>query len=194
MEKKSVMTIDESGRLTPARIINSPFFDERPNGCPIDTIVLHNISLPPRQFGTEAIDALFTGTLPAERHPFFAEIAHLRVCAHFLIDRRGAITQYVSTLKRAWHAGRSVFLGTENCNDFSVGIELNGCDDIPYTWQQYCACADLIDALMRRHPAISKERITTHQHIAPDRKTDPGAAFHYPTLMRLLARVQKSSS
>ena len=188
------MKIDEQGWLIEAeRRLTSPFYDERPSAAIIDTCVLHGITLPANKFGTRYIDALFTGRLPSlEKARFFpalpAATGEPRVCAHFLIARDGAISQYVATIHRAWHAGASYFDGKSACNDFSVGIELNGSDHHPYTLKQYQVCAKLVNALMLRHPAITPKRVTTHSHIAPTRKTDPGPAFHLPFFFSLLKR------
>lgn len=184
--------IDARGWLQAAhcRHLPSPHFDRRPQDEDITLCVLHNISLPPLQFGAQYVDALFLGTLPAlrHRHPFFETIAGLRVSAHFFIARDGAIRQYVSTLDRAWHAGVSSYQGRSNCNDFSVGIELNGADRIPYTLRQYQSCARLIRALQTRHPQM--QAISHHSLIAPERKTDPGPAWRQAYLQRLLEAAQ----
>lgn len=169
----------------------SPHFNERPTNITINTIVLHNISLPPNIFGRHYIDHLFLGTLPNHRHehPYLNEIADLRVSAHFFIARDGEITQYVNTNDRAWHAGISQFCGQDNCNDFSIGIEINGSDHHPYTLKQYQSLVHLIQTLMQQYPAITKERITTHSNIAPTRKTDPGPAFKMHFLYYLLEKT-----
>lgn len=171
-----------------AACLPSPHFNQRPNRDDITTIVLHNISLPPLEFGREFVDALFLGNIQQfqKHHPFFGDIADLRVSAHFFIDRDGSLTQYVSTFDRAWHAGASQFQGRENCNDFSIGIELNGADHIPFTHRQYLSTANLILALARLHPNLS--HLTTHSHIAPQRKTDPGPAFKHDYLRALLKK------
>lgn len=170
--------------------IPSPHHNARPDENDISLCVLHNISLPPQQFGERYINALFLGKIAQYRdvHPFFTEILSLCVSAHFFINRDGSIRQYVSTLNRAWHAGISQYEGRDNCNDFSIGIEINGADHIPYTLAQYQRCAQLIRALHARHPAITFERITHHSHIAPSRKTDPGAAWRQAYLSYLLKR------
>lgn len=181
--------IDHDGWLTSATRLPSPFQDERPHGTAIDTIILHNISLPPGEFATPYIDALFLGTLPTFRHhhPYLDAVADLRVSAHFYIARDGHIRQYASIYRRAWHAGISHFRGRDQCNNFSVGIEIAGSDHHPYTLKQYQALAALIAILFTACPALTPDRITTHQHVSPTRKTDPGPAFNHAYLRRLLA-------
>ncbi|GLK90696.1 1,6-anhydro-N-acetylmuramyl-L-alanine amidase AmpD [Pseudomonas turukhanskensis] len=164
----------------------SPNFNARPNG-EISLLVIHNISLPPGQFGTGKVLELFQNELQAEEHPYFAGICHLRVSAHFLIERDGAVTQFVSCLERAWHAGVSLFEGRDNCNDFSLGIELEGTDDQPFTDAQYAALAQLSGQLCRAYPAITAQRICGHSDIAPGRKTDPGEFFQWPRFLAGLA-------
>lgn len=164
----------------------SPNFNTRPDG-EISLLVIHNISLPPGQFGTGKVPELFQNTLRAEEHPYFEGICHLRVSAHFLIERDGTVTQFVSCLERAWHAGVSLFEGRENCNDFSLGIELEGTDDQPFTDAQYEALSALSGQLCRAYPAITAERICGHSDIAPGRKTDPGDYFEWPRFFAGLA-------
>jgi AmpD protein len=159
----------------------SPNYNARPTG-EVSLLVIHNISLPPGQFGTGQVQAFFQNQLCGDAHPYFAGIVHLQVSAHFLIERDGAIIQFVSTLERAWHAGVSSFAGRESCNDFSIGIELEGTDDLPYTDAQYAALIALTHELQRVHPAITLERICGHCDIAPVRKTDPGQAFDWSRL------------
>ncbi|WKX28076.1 1,6-anhydro-N-acetylmuramyl-L-alanine amidase AmpD [Tatumella ptyseos] len=164
--------------LTVARRVPSPHYNERPEGVSPRLLVVHNISLPPGEFGGPYIDQLFTGTLSAQEHPYFANIAELRVAAHCLIRREGEIVQYVPFDKRAWHAGQSTYQGVDNCNDFSIGIELEGTDDLPYTEQQYQALTSITQSLIESY-ALAKEHITGHSDIAPGRKTDPGPAFDW---------------
>jgi AmpD protein len=171
--------IDADGWLRPARRCPSPNFNQRPPGCAVDLLVIHNISLPPGRFGGGFIEALFTNCLDCRAHSSFAELEGLRVSAHLLIDRDGAVTQFVALHERAWHAGQSSFAGRDNCNDFSIGIELEGSDDIPYTDAQYRQLAAVIAALRRRYPEIVPQRIVGHSDIAPGRKTDPGPAFDW---------------
>lgn len=169
----------------PERIVrHSPHCDQRPADETISLLVIHNISLPPGQFvqpGAEKrpVDDFFRGELDVSAHPFFTEIAHLRVSAHCVIWRDGPIWQYVPFAQRAWHAGVSAFDGRTQCNDFSIGIELEGTDDLPYTEQQYQSLVSLTRWLMQQYPAITLDRIVGHEHIAPGRKTDPGPAFDW---------------
>lgn len=167
-----------SGWCHGVRHCPSPNFNARPQG-EVSLLVIHNISLPPGQFGTGKVQALFQNRLEADEHPYFAGIATLRVSAHFLIERDGAITQFVSCNERAWHAGQSSFDGRENCNDFSLGIELEGTDEQPFTDAQYAALVELTRVLQGAYPALTLERICGHSDIAPTRKTDPGPAFDW---------------
>lgn len=169
----------EQGWLAAAARCQSPNCDARPDGAVVDTLVVHGISLPPGRFGGGYVDALFSNRLDAAAHPYFAEVAALRVSAHALIDRTGAITQYVNFDARAWHAGRSCFGGRARVNDFAVGVELEGTDDCPYTPAQYHQLGRLAAALLRYYPAITRSRIVGHSDIAPGRKTDPGPAFDW---------------
>jgi AmpD protein len=164
----------------------SPHYDARPEGMGIELLVIHGISLPPGEFGGPFIDQLFTGTLEINAHPYFAGIAHLRVSAHLLIRRTGEVTQYVSFQHRAWHAGQSCFAGRTCCNDFSIGIELEGCDNVPYTEEQYLHLAQIIKMLQQAWPVLTEERIVGHSDIAPGRKTDPGAVFEWEKLRNLI--------
>jgi N-acetyl-anhydromuramoyl-L-alanine amidase len=171
------LTIDEAGVIPQVRQIASPNCDERPGGIAIELVVIHNISLPPGQFGGGAIAALFTDTLDHAAHPYFATLKGLRVSAHFLIQRDGEILQFVPCEKRAWHAGVSSWHGRNACNDFSVGIELEGTDDLPFTEAQYGSLDALLRALQARYPIAG---IAGHSEIAPSRKTDPGPHFEWP--------------
>ena len=159
--------------------------NERPQG-EISLLVLHNISLPPGQFGTGKVQEFFTSGLNASEHAYFAGIVDMRVSAHFFIERDGQVSQFVSCLQRAWHAGVSSFAGRDNCNDFSLGIELEGTDDLPYSEAQYDALVPLVQQLLAAYPALSVERICGHCDIAPGRKTDPGPAFDWPRLRTAL--------
>ena len=182
-----MMQIDrQTGLLLEARQVPSPNCDDRPMHQLIDLLVIHNISLPPGQFGGPHIDALFTNSLIPEQHPYFQEIADARVSAHCLINREGALVQYVPFHQRAWHAGASRFMGLENCNDYSIGIELEGTDTVPYTPVQYAILARLIRALQGVYTDLRLDRIVGHSTIAPDRKTDPGPAFDWRHLFGLL--------
>lgn len=176
-----------SGFHSGARQVDSSHHDARPPGLRPDLIVIHGISLPPGQFGGAWIDQLFTGTLDPSAHPYFASIAHLKVSAHFLIRRDGELVQYVSCNERAWHAGSSVYRGRSQCNDFSVGIELEGTDGSAYEPAQYRVLSALVLALCDAYPSLSTERIVGHSDIAPGRKSDPGPAFDWPRLHALLA-------
>ncbi len=178
-----------AGLLPGALQVPSPHRDARPRGGDISLVVVHGISLPPGQFGGPWIDALFTGTLPDSAHPRFAELAGLRVSAHVLIRRDGQWVQYVPFCERAWHAGVSRFDGRPDCNDYAVGIELEGTDTAPYEAVQYRRLAALCVALMRAYPAIAMDRIVGHCHVAPGRKTDPGPAFQWHRLRRLIRAV-----
>lgn len=167
----------------------SPNFNARPDG-EISLLVIHNISLPPACFKTGHVQAFFQNCLDIDAHPYFQGIADLRVSAHFLIERDGEVTQFVSCLERAWHAGVSLFDGREGCNDFSIGIELEGTDEQPFTDAQYAALATLTRQLRQAWPAISVERICGHSDIAPGRKTDPGPFFDWA---RFRASIQDST-
>ncbi|MDB6083646.1 MAG: N-acetylmuramyl-L-alanine amidase, negative regulator of AmpC, AmpD [Gammaproteobacteria bacterium] len=167
--------------------IASPNRDARPPGMEAELIVVHGISLPPGEFGGPWIDRLFTNGLPIDVHPYFAEVASLRVSSHLAIRRSGAITQYVKFTERAWHAGKSSFNGREACNDFSIGIELEGSDTVPYDAPQYHALAAAIAALCAAYPGLSTDRVVGHSDIAPGRKTDPGPAFDWVYARSLIA-------
>lgn len=179
------MTIQQHW-LTEACRIPSPNFDERPAPSDISLIVIHCISLPPEQFGNTYIDQLFCNQLDPTAHPYFESIYQLRVSAHLLIKRDGACTQYVPFDKRAWHAGLSSYQGRERCNDFSIGIELEGIEHLPYTEAQYQQLAHVIQCLLYTYPSLSTSHITGHSDIAPMRKTDPGASFDWQKLGQLL--------
>jgi N-acetyl-anhydromuramoyl-L-alanine amidase len=177
----------ESGLMQGVRQIVSPNRDLRPPGVEADLIVVHGISLPPGEYGGAWIDRLFTNTLPAEVHPYFAEVCSLRVSSHVVVGREGAVTQYVKFTERAWHAGKSIYQGREACNDFSVGIELEGTDTTPYEAAQYQALAEVVAALCVAYPRLSADRLVGHNDISPGRKTDPGPAFDWPRARRLIA-------
>ena len=169
---------------------HSPNHDERPAGVTVDLLVIHNISLPPGEFGGPWLDDLFCNRLEPDAHPYFREIAELRVSTHLLIRRGGELIQYVPLQKRAWHAGASTFQGCKQCNDFSIGIELEGSDDSPYTQQQYHALAQAVSQIMATFPAITTDRIKGHSNIAPGRKSDPGPAFDWPHFFTLLKNLK----
>ncbi len=182
MSSRSEFTIDSSGWCAQAEQQPSPNCDARPEGADVTLIVVHNISLPPNEFGGEWITDLFLNRLDPDAHPYFATIHTFEVSAHFLIRRDGQLIQYVSTQDRAWHAGASTWRGQTRCNDFSVGIELEGCDSKPYTAAQYAQLAALTQALQIRYPRING--VAGHHEIAPARKTDPGACFEWARFER----------
>ncbi|WP_413283773.1 1,6-anhydro-N-acetylmuramyl-L-alanine amidase AmpD [Vibrio sp. MA40-2] len=169
--------------------VPSPHYDTRPSSTEVSLLVVHNISLPPGQFGSQAIEQFFTGKLLASDHPFFAVIASMKVSAHCLIRRNGEIVQFVPFNMRAWHAGKSSFAGIERCNDYSIGIELEGTDFECYTQQQYLSLATVTCVLMRHYPLITPHRITGHQYIAPLRKTDPGLVFDWRYFHRVINEI-----
>ena len=176
------LAVDAAGRVAAAAWIASPNRDARPAGAMPTLVVIHGISLPPRAFGGDGVVHLFTNTLDPGAHPYYATIAHLRVSAHFFIRRDGALVQFVSCNDRAWHAGVSSWRGRERCNDFSIGVELEGADDVPYTTRQYAKLAALLRALRHRYPVAAA---AGHSDVAPGRKTDPGPAFDWDRLARL---------
>ncbi|MGA7539913.1 MAG: 1,6-anhydro-N-acetylmuramyl-L-alanine amidase AmpD [Steroidobacteraceae bacterium] len=175
-----------TGLLAGVRQVLSPHFDARPQGAAPELIVVHGISLPPGEFGGPWIDHLFAGDLPPDAHPSFRDIAALRVSAHAVIRRDGGITQYVPFPLRAWHAGQSQYQGRSACNDFSIGIELEGTDTMPYTDAQYESLALLVRALLATYPTLAADRIAGHSDIAPGRKTDPGPAFEWQRWRKML--------
>jgi AmpD protein len=177
-----------SGLLLGARYVPSPNCDDRPPGVLPELIVVHGISLPPGEFGGPWIERLFTNQLDTAAHPFFATIARLRVSAHVLIPRKGDCVQFVPFQRRAWHAGVSRWRGRGACNDFSIGIELEGCDDRPYVDPQYTRLVAVCEALMKAYPTLSRSAIAGHSEIAPGRKTDPGPAFDWPHFRDLLGQ------
>ncbi len=176
------------------RRLDSPNCDQRPFSVmnafhAVDLLVIHNISLPPGQFGGCHVDQLFTNCLNPTEHVFFETIAHVKVSAHLFINRQGEVTQYVSLHDRAWHAGKSSFRGKENCNDFSIGVELEGTDDQPYTEVQYRQLALITRQIMLEYPRIALENIVGHCDVAPGRKTDPGASFDWKYYRHLIGVV-----
>lgn len=174
------------GLLATARYVESPHCDDRPENTVIDMIVVHGISLPPGQFGDHFIERFFQGKLDFSAHPSFETIKALKVSSHLLIKRTGELIQFVPFMQRAWHAGESFFQGRSRCNDFSIGIELEGTDTLPYELIQYKTLAEVIYALQLMYPAITRERIVGHSDIAPGRKTDPGGSFDWHYLDCLL--------
>ncbi|MCB1926260.1 MAG: 1,6-anhydro-N-acetylmuramyl-L-alanine amidase AmpD [Gammaproteobacteria bacterium] len=167
--------------------VPSPNADERPPGTEVSLLVIHNISLPPGEFGGGHVHALFTNRLDPQAHPYFAAIAGLEVSAHLLIARDGQVTQFVALERRAWHAGQSSFCGRERCNDFSIGIELEGTDDQPFNPIQYQRLVELTGRIQTHFPGIGSDSIVGHSDIAPGRKTDPGPYFHWDHYRTLLA-------
>lgn len=182
------MRVDsESGRLRGARRVDSPNRDARPEGCGLDLVVVHGISLPPGEFGGDGIERLFTNTLDLDAHPYFRQLEGLRVSAHLLIRRDGEVVQFVPFHERAWHAGESCFEGRERCNDFSIGIELEGTDDRPYETVQVEKLAEAVRALFAAYPGLGPERVVGHSDVAPGRKTDPGPHFDWEGFRESLA-------
>ena len=166
----------------------SPNAGDRPDAEDLSLVVVHGISLPPGRFGTGLVEALFTNTLDTGGDPGLADLTSVRVSSHLLISRRGRVTQFVAFDRRAWHAGVSTHRGRGGCNDFSIGIELEGTDSRPYANRQYTRLAEVLAALFRRYPRLSLADVVGHAEIAPGRKTDPGPAFDWPRLIGLLAR------
>jgi AmpD protein len=180
--------VDASGWVAGVARVASPFFDARPPAVPVDLLVLHNISLPPGVFGSGDVVELFSGALDLDKHPFYVTLAGARVSAHFFVQRDGHVIQFVSTADRAWHAGLSTFEGRANCNDFSLGVELEGTDFTPFTDAQYRALCDLVPTLCAAFPLRA---IRGHSDIATERKTDPGPFFDWARL-RADARIDPS--
>ena len=185
MQQKLDLNITD-GWLNGVRRVVSPHFDQRPEPSDISLLVIHYISLPPEQFGGGYVDDFFQGKLDPKVHPYFNEIYQIRVSAHCLIERDGRVTQYVSFNARAWHAGLSSFEGREKCNDFSIGIELEGSNQQPFTEAQYRELAVLTKRIMAAYPQITKQRIVGHCDIAPERKIDPGRYFDWNYYLNLL--------
>lgn len=181
------MYVRPDGWVEPARHLPSPHCDARPLPDDISLLVIHGISLPPGEFGGPYVEQLFLGTLDCSLHPYFAGLQGLRVSSHFFIRRDGELLQFVSCLERAWHAGQSHFAGRDRCNDFSLGIELEGTDQQAYTAAQYDVLAELTQALQMRWPQLRADRIVGHEHIAPGRKTDPGPAFDWLRYRAMMA-------
>jgi N-acetyl-anhydromuramoyl-L-alanine amidase len=175
------LTLDEQGVIGEIRQVASPNRDARPAGTAVELVVIHNISLPPGQFSGDAIERLFTNTLDCAGHPYYAGLRGLRVSSHFLLRRDGTPIQFVACSQRAWHAGESSWRGRAACNDFSVGIELEGADVVPFTDRQYAALKLLIAALRAHYPIAG---IAGHSEIAPGRKTDPGPCFDWQRISR----------
>ncbi len=183
------MKIDAAGWVSGARHVHSPNHDRRPPGTAIHLLVIHNISLPPGEFAGNAVERLFTNRLDPDAHPYFAQLRDLKVSAHFFIRRDGGIIQFVPCHKRAWHAGVSSWRGRERCNDFSIGVELEGTDDQPFAPAQYQALSKLTRRLCRAYPIRG---IAGHSDIAPQRKTDPGPCFDWAYYYGLIGREELS--
>jgi AmpD protein len=177
------LRIGKDGLAKGARFVPSPNCDERPAGCAVDLLVIHHISLPPGEFGGGGVVELFTNRLDPAAHPYYATIAGAKVSAHFLVRRDGELIQFVACGRRAWHAGESSWKGRVRCNDFSVGVELEGTGEVPYTDAQYARLAVLARALAARYPITD---IAGHSDIAPGRKSDPGTSFDWPRFRSLL--------
>lgn len=177
----------DSGLITPARYVPSPNCDERPGNVAPELLVIHGISLPPGEFGGDDIERLFTNCLDWNAHPYFSEIRGLEVSAHLLIRRDGELVQFVPLGRRAWHAGDSRFRGRTRCNDYSIGVELEGEDHTPYDDRQYKVLAGVAAAILGAYPRISAREIAGHSDLAPGRKTDPGPAFDWLRLYDGLA-------
>ena len=180
------LRISDEGFSEGVRYIASPNCDERPAGCAVDLIVIHYISLPPGEFGGTGIEELFSNRLDSAAHPFYANVADLKVSAHFVIRRDGELIQFVPCAKRAWHAGESGWKGRTRCNDFSIGIELEGADHVPFTDAQYERLAELTRALTERYPIAD---IVGHSDVAPARKTDPGPQFDWARYRALVDQL-----
>lgn len=175
-----------NGWLEQAEHRRSPNFSARPSGCAVDLLVVHSISLPPGCYGGGEVELFFCNELLSDQHPYFAEIAELKVSAHLFISRTGRLVQFVGFEERAWHAGRSSFHGRDECNDYSIGIELEGTDTDAFEPVQYEVLAAVCTELMCHYPALSSERVAGHSEIAPGRKTDPGTGFEWDKFKQLL--------
>jgi AmpD protein len=179
------MRLGSDGWVEGARRVPSPNRDERPAGTEVSLLLLHSISLPPGEYGGDAIERFFTNRLDADAHPYFRQISSSEVSAHFLIRRDGEVVQFVPVHERAWHAGASAWRGRERCNDYSVGIELEGADDAPFEAAQYASLSELVHTLRARLPLRD---MAAHSEVAPERKTDPGPHFDWARLLAELAR------
>ncbi len=176
-----------NGWYQPAQRIVSPNYDERPPETALELVIVHSISLPPGEFGGAGVAQLFTNQLDPTEHPYYAQIAGLKVSAHFYIQRHGALIQFVPVTARAWHAGLSEWQGRERCNDFSIGIELEGDDVTPFTAAQYQTLQVLLQSLQAAWPI---KAVTSHAQVAPGRKTDPGPCFNWATVQAVCAGLQ----
>lgn len=183
--------IDATGWLQRAKRCPSPNFGERPDCAEVNLLLIHNISLPPGEFGGGNVQRLFQNCLDRHAHPYFEEICDMQVSSHLFIDRQGQLSQFVSLADRAWHAGESSFCGESNCNDYSIGIELEGTDTTPYSDEQYESLVRVSRQIMAVYPAITLDRVVGHSDVAPGRKTDPGAAFDWPGFRAALANYKE---
>ena len=183
-----MLNIDAHHWLQGARRLESPNANARPDPDDVSLVVVHGISLPPGEFGTGLVDALFMNELDTTVHPALVDLEGVRVSSHLLISRRGRVTQFVPFDRRAWHAGRSSHQGRSDCNDYSIGIELEGTDHLPYTDTQYGRLQDVLQALFQRYPRLSMSQVVGHSEVAPGRKTDPGPGFDWPRLLATLGR------
>lgn len=173
------------------QFLPSPHFNERPDSSAVDLIVLHAISLPPGEFESNPVSDFFMGELDCNQHPDFSSLEGVRVSAHFVVDRKGKITQFVPISRRAWHAGKSSWEGRDNCNDYSIGIEMIGDEKAPFTQAQYRETARLCRVLMQQFSLSSRERIVGHQDVAPGRKWDPGKQWNWAKFQRSFSRIRK---
>jgi N-acetyl-anhydromuramoyl-L-alanine amidase len=185
----AALTVDAAGLVSGARFIASPNYDERPDDASVDLLVIHNISLPPGEYGGPGVAALFTNSLNAADHPYYQTIRDLKVSSHFFIRRDGELIQFVSCLKRAWHAGLSSWRGRDRCNDFSIGIELEGTDDLPFSDEQYGTLARLISCLTTTYPI---QDVVGHSDISPGRKSDPGPCFDWLRCRKFYSNISDS--
>lgn len=179
----------QQGWLAGVRHCPSPNFNQRPQPVTVDLLVIHNISLPAGEFGTDCVEQLFCNRLDIASHASFESLRGVTVSAHFFVRRGGFVIQFVATDARAWHAGTSRFQDRDNCNDFSIGIELEGTDHVPYTDAQYDTLAWLASGLMQHYPQLAPGHIVGHSDIAPGRKTDPGPVFDWARLRQSLLRI-----
>ena len=186
--KPTVNEIDSEGFVGNIRQIESPNKDARPKDVDIDLLIIHSISLPPGDYAGGDIEAFFCNKLDVKKDPFYESIKDLRVSAHFLIRRDGEVIQFVSTELRAWHAGKSEFFGKNRCNDFSIGIEVEGCDEDSFANLQYASLSSLVKTLQGRYPGITSERVVGHSDVSPGRKTDPGPRFDWSSLKNQLKK------
>ena len=180
------MLVSQNHRLEQVQWLNSPNHDLRPDENDVSLVVIHGISLPAGQFGGDDCHGLFMNALDCSTHASYHDLAGLEVAPHLLIDRQGEMNQYVAFNRRAWHAGESCWRGRSRCNDFAIGIELEGADEIPYSEQQYVSLSGVLKALISKYPLLSPSTIVGHFEIAPGRKTDPGPSFDWPRLFRTL--------